>query len=254
MTPETRETLDGYYERSGSWADDRLLATRKSQRTAWIVAGISALVAMGEAMALVGLAPLKTVVPYTLLVDKQTGYVQALNPIGTERIAPDAALTQSFLVQYVLARESYDILTVQSAFKKVALWSVDPARGDYTASMQITNPASPLNALPRSSLIEAQVRSVSSLGNNTAMIRFETVRLARGGTVQSPQSWVAIINYRYSKDPMSVADRYINPLGFQVTRYRKNAEALPQSLETSDQVPGGAAQIGGALPLPGPAR
>ena len=59
------------------------------------------------------LMPLKTVEPYTLLVDRQTGFVQALRPIDAERIAADRALTQSFLVQYVIARESFDIDSLQ---------------------------------------------------------------------------------------------------------------------------------------------
>jgi type IV secretion system protein VirB8 len=38
---------------------------------------------------------------------------------------------------------------------------------------------------------------------------------------------VAIIRYHYSGQPMSVEDRFVNPLGFQVLRYRRDAEALP---------------------------
>ena len=52
---------------------------------AWIVATVALVVALFEALALIVLTPLKTVVPYTLLVDKQTGYVQELKPLDARR-------------------------------------------------------------------------------------------------------------------------------------------------------------------------
>ena len=242
MTPEARKTADDYYAGSGSWAVERTDLLRSSRRTAWIVAIIAAVIALAEAVALMLLTPLKTVVPYTLLVDRQTGFVQALNPIEPNRIAPDSALTQSFLVQYVIAREGFDIATIQSDYRKVSLWSADSARGDYVSSMQVTNPDSPLTRLPRSTAIETRVRSVSSLGRNTALVRFETSRRDRGQALQPSQHWVAVIDYRYANTPMAVEDRFINPLGFQVTRYRRNPETLPTEVPATPAVTTGAAQ------------
>jgi type IV secretion system protein VirB8 len=38
---------------------------------------------------------------------------------------------------------------------------------------------------------------------------------------------VAVIRYRYSGEPMRLEDRFVNPLGFQVLRYRKDPESAP---------------------------
>lgn len=236
MTETPSAPNNDYFAKAGSWADDRQAEIGRSRKIAWIVAGAAAVVAVAEAIALAALAPLKSVEPYTLLVDRQTGFVQSLKPLAKDKIAPDTALTQSFLVQYVLAREGYDIATVQRDYKKVALWTTGPARTDYMNAMQISNPESPLARLPRSSSIDARVRSVSSVGNNTALVRFETVRRDKGGSVQPPQSFVALVTYHYSDAPMSVEDRYINPLGFEVVRYRKNAESLPVVQEPQPDV------------------
>ncbi|WP_252407265.1 VirB8/TrbF family protein, partial [Escherichia coli] len=92
-------------------------ALRGSQRTAWIVAGVACAIALMEAAALLALTPLKTVEPYTLLVDRQTGYVQALKPLDAQQVSANAALTQSFLVQYVIARESFDAAALQSNYR-----------------------------------------------------------------------------------------------------------------------------------------
>jgi type IV secretion system protein VirB8 len=173
------------------------------------------------------LTPLKTVVPYTLLVDRQTGFVQALKPLDPGQLSGNVALTQSFLVQYVIARESFDSASLQTNYRKVALWSEGNARSAYTAGMQASNPESPLASLPRSTIVETRVKSVSPLGTGAAMVRFETVRHDAGTRAQAPRAWVVVIRYRYSGEPMRIEDRFVNPLGFQVSHYRRNPETLP---------------------------
>jgi type IV secretion system protein VirB8 len=232
MTTDAREKLDEYYAQAGSWADERTQSIYASRKVAWIVALVATVVAVLLALAIVFMLPLKTVVPHTVLVDKQTGFVQALDPSQPQKIAPNKALTQSFLVQYVEAREGFDIATVQDQFKKVALWSSGQNKSRYVNMMQASNPESPLAKLPRSTIVDVKILSVSQLSDNSAQVRFMTIRRDSGAAVQPAQNWVAIVKYRYSNAPMAVEDRYVNPLGFEVTDYRKDAEALPTEMMT----------------------
>ena len=227
------EALDAYYAEAESWSRDREEALRGSRRIAWRVAAATAIVAVIEAFALMLLMPLKTVIPYTLLVDRNTGFVQALKPLDPDKVAPDTALTQSFLVQYVIARESFDIDTLDVNYRKVALWSAEQARTDYVTGMQVSNPLSPLVLYPRTTAVEARVKSVSPVGRNVALVRFDTVRRDAGGQARPPQPFVAVIRYRYSGEPMQLQDRLVNPLGFQVLRYRRDPEAVPAEAEAA---------------------
>lgn len=236
MNEMRNDKLDQYYREAESWAEDRHAGIERSRRIAWIVAGVAAGIALFEAIALIVLLPLKTVEPYTLLVDRQTGYVQALSPMRRETIAPDAALTRSFLVQYVIAREGYSLPSLQSDYRKVALWSAGEARERYVRSMQPDNPQSPLATLPRRAIVAVGIRSVSSLSAQTAMVRFTTRRSDPGASEQLPQFWAAVISYRFSGAEMTAEDRLINPLGFQVTRYRRDTETLPEALPPPVQV------------------
>jgi type IV secretion system protein VirB8 len=221
--PSIKE-LNAYFRSSESWAADQQANQRSTVRLAWIVATVLGTVAVAEAVALVVMMPLKTVEPYTLLVDKQTGFVEALKPLERETIAPDRALTRSFVAQYVLAREGFDLSSVRSDYRKVALWSAGEARDRYVADMQATNPASPLARLPRGTMIDVEVRGMSTLTNDTALVRFSTIRTDPGGQPQPAQPWQAVVTWRFSGSAMSEADRLTNPLGFQVVRYRHNAE------------------------------
>ncbi|TMM46664.1 virB8 family protein [Qipengyuania marisflavi] len=224
-----REDIDlSQIEIADSWEHSVTDALERSRRTAWIVATVAALIALLLAAALVILLPLKTVEPYTLLVDRQTGHVERLSPLDGQIIAPDAALTRSFLVQYVIARESFYADSVGNDYRKVALWSQGRERQQYVNLMQANNPLSPLSYMPRGGTIAVEVKSLSSLSAASALVRFDTIRTDPGAQPQAPEHWAAVVNYGFSDAEMSAADRLVNPLGFQVTRYRRDAEALPE--------------------------
>jgi type IV secretion system protein VirB8 len=233
MNDLNRETLDEYYAAAESWSQDRVRAENRSRRIAWIIAAVAALIALLEAAALVALIPLKRDVPYKLKVDKENGYVEALHPLDVTKLTADAALTRSFLVQYVIARESFAADTLQANYKKVGLWSVGEARDRYLADMRSSNSTSPLANLPHGTTVDVQIRSVSSINANTAFVRFTTTQTSPGGQPQVAQNWIATIRYQYTDAAMSDADRLINPLGFQVTRYRKDTESLPDTIAAS---------------------
>lgn len=218
---------EAYFRRARDWAADTRAESVRSRRIAWTVAGIAVSAALFEAVALAMLAPLKSVEPVTILVDRQTGYVQAIDPLTPHRIAADDALTNSYLAQYVAAREGFDRATILRDYRRVALWSSGAARRAYLGIMPATNPASPFQRYPAGTIVSTEVKSVSRLNVGTALVRFDTQVEGQGGTAGARQPWISVVRFRYVDAPMAVADRLVNPLGFQVTGYRRNAEATP---------------------------
>ncbi|HTX50269.1 MAG TPA: type IV secretion system protein [Caulobacteraceae bacterium] len=233
-----------YYQEAATWADDIHGALRASRRVAWIVAAAAAGIAVLEAIALAALAPLKTVVPYTITVDRQTGYVETVRGLEPGALSQDQAVIQSLLVQYVTARETFDATDLREAYHKVLLWSSGPARDEYEQLMRKTTPASPLNLYSPTTLVQVTVKSVSLLTPTTALVRFDTTRQDAGASTGSAQPWTAVIAFRFTNAPMAMGDRFLNPLGFQVTRYRRDAET---PTPYAAPVPG-SAKTGSALP------
>lgn len=227
---EPAEDREAYYVEARSWGADRLADAAKSRRTAWIIAAIATAIAALEALALIALAPIKTVVPYTVMVDRTTGFVQVLEGTHPATVKPNTALTHSMLAQYVIARESFDINSLAQQYKKVALWSGGEARRDYLALMPMSNALSPLNVYPRSALVNTTIESVTPSGPDSVQVRFSTERRDQGQTAVATGRYVAQIRFRYSGEPLSLEDRLANPLGFQVIEYRRDQELAPQAL------------------------
>jgi type IV secretion system protein VirB8 len=237
-----------YFDQAASWADVSQTDAARSRRLAWTIAGIAVGLAFFEAVALAMLVPLKTVQPITLLVDRHTGYVQALDPTSPRRVVADEALTQAFLAQYVTAREGFDRATISADYRKVALLSSGPARAAYLAALPGSNPASPLNRYPPGTIVMARVKSVSKLEPGTALVRFDTQQQDRSGRLGPAQPWISVIRYRYTDAPMTVEDRLVNPLGFQVLTYRRDAEA-PIPAQTSIPAAKGALAVVSPTPV-----
>lgn len=213
------------YAEAASWALDRRMAEIRSARRAWLVAGVAVTIAALEALALVALAPLKTLVPTTVLVDRTTGFAQAVAGNGGQTITPDAALTQALLAQYVVARESMDRARISGDYRRVALWSDGAVRRDYIAATQAA-----VSGLASGTITTVAVESVSLEPGGQARLRFVTTRKAGTGTTTTTRSWwVAQIAYRFSGAPVAMADRLDNPLGLAVTRYVRDSEAPPVS-------------------------
>lgn len=219
--------LKSTYREGNSWAGDRLADNARSRRIAWIIAGIATLVAALEAIALAGLIPLKTVVPMAVLVDKQTGAVTTVDPTKATEIAPDSALTRSMLAQYVTARETIDRASVSQDYRKVALWSGGEARTAYLAQMKPGNPTNPYVRMPGNATVQVVIRSVSPLDKASALVRYDLIEQGIAGTAPTIRPYVSLLRYQYRKRDLSEADRFINPLGFEVIQYRRDAEAPP---------------------------
>ncbi|GEO01170.1 conjugal transfer protein TraJ [Novosphingobium sediminis] len=240
-----------YYASAESWAADRTEQMARTLRLTRLLAAGAAAVAVIEAIALIAITPLKTVVPYTIMVDRTTGFATVLDEKAVPNIKPDSALTQSLLAQYVVARETFDVAGLQGQYRKVALWSGEQARRDYLGQMQSGNPESPINRYPRGTIVETVIESVTPMADNAALVRFYTQRRDRGQEPGAPSYWVSLVRFRFSGTPMALNDRLINPLGFQVVHYRRDQEA-PPPVSAATQASADNTASGAALPLPAP--
>lgn len=200
--------------------------TKKVAKLAWYVAG-SCMVITGLAVgAILGLTPLKTVEPFVIRVDNNTGATDIVSIMKTRETSYGEVMDKFWLTQYVRYRESYDWETVQDTFNTTNLLS---SPSEQTAFTQIykDNPQAPHKILRDTAKVVVRVHAVSFVGN-MAQVRFEkeVIPLNRNNVVPPPQRYIATIAYEYKNTSMKDEDRLINPLGFQVISYRVDKESV----------------------------
>ena len=215
-----------YFAAARTWADSQASATARETRIAWRVAAGAAIIALLLALALVLLVPLKSVTPYILTVDRQTGAVEAATTVQSGRLSQNEAVIQAQLAGYVIARETFDSTDLANQYRRVQLMSSRPVAQAYVGQMAAANPDSPLRTLSQGDTVSIRIRSVSLINDGAALVRFSATRTGAGGGNGQASNFVSAISFGFSGKPLRQSDRYDNPLGFQVTRYRRDAEGV----------------------------
>lgn len=214
-----------YFAEARSWDHDRLAAAYRSRRLAWSVAAMAAVLAAAAATAVAALAPLKTVEPYVVRVDRTTGAVEVLRGLSSSGPATyDEAVTKSFLATYVRAREGWLPPAAEANFRQVSIMSTPEEQQRWALAFRPTNAASPQVAYGGSADVQVGVRAITFVAPGVANIRFH--RTIRRGAQTEESDWIATAAFAYTKAPMGESDRLRNPLGFQVSSYRADPEVV----------------------------
>lgn len=198
--------------------------TRKNAKIAWYVAGGSMIIAGLAVGAVLGLTPLKTVEPFVIRVDNNTGATDIVTTMKKQEKSYGEVIDKFWLAQYVRYRESYDWQTVQDTFDATNLLSAPPEQEAFSRIYK-DNPSAPHKILHDTARVTVKINSIAFVGD-MAQVRFEKaiIPLNKSTTIPEPQRYIATIAYEYKNAGMRDEDRLVNPLGFQVTSYRVDKE------------------------------
>lgn len=221
-----------YYEDATAWDIDRERRIKRSERIAWIVAACGVSCAIIASVAVMLLTPLKSVQPFVIRVDKATGIVNVVRTMRPGPTSYNEAITRYFLSTYIRAREGYSRPLAESDFDTVSLMSGSVQRHQYVTFFDpVKNQKSPLNIYNTETTIDAKIKSISFLKQNTAAVRY--LRIKRTGMVTKETDWIATVTFKYVNGPETAKAREVNPLGFLVTDYRTDPETI---INNSDNI------------------
>ncbi len=216
--------LKSYFDKARRFDQDRLIQVERSARIAWFVAISASVVAVVSVFAIAGLTPLKTVEPFVVRVDNSTGIVDVVSALTSTAGTYDEAVTKYFAARYVRAREGYVWSEGEENFRTVALLSNQAQQSRFAAVYRGSNPDSPQNIYGRSATSRINIVSISLINANVVSVRYMRT-VMRGDDIRTTH-WVATLTFSYVNAPMSSTDRLVNPLGFAVSEYRADPEAI----------------------------
>jgi type IV secretion system protein VirB8 len=222
-----------YFGKATDWEADRQSRLEKSERRAWLVAGVATVTALVAVGGMATLAPLRRVVPMVFAVDRATGNTELVNATddrGIAQLGYQELLDKHWISRYVLARESYFWRLLQTDYDTVLMLSADDVGRDYASLFQGPEPRD--RKLGPQTQWKVTVLSVSlqhDAAGSKAVVRFlREQRQQNDDRLGSPAYYVATIAYDY-KPSMFGRERDLiqNPLGFRVVSYRVDPELAP---------------------------
>jgi len=223
---KSKESLRQYLAEANGWETDAVARANRSAKLGWIVGFIGLATGLCAVIAIMGLTPLKQVVPVVIRVDNATGITEVVEQLTNAKTNYQEAINRYFLQQYVRYREGFNRATAAHNYTAVGLMSVRNEQTSYAEWFTPRNPTSPLNTHGEGHRTEISIRSTSFLNAETALVRFIREQHQPGMARPILSYWAATITFTYQNPPTSQTDREINPLGFQVTGYRVDPESL----------------------------
>lgn len=202
----------------------------KSERAAWALVVVFAIIAILAVGAVLLMTPLKQTIPYHVYVDKETGAMQAVVVNDRVSITTNEAVARYWLGRYVSARERYVYRLQQEDYDFVMATSATPVAQEY--SYPYTGPTNRADLLKetieeRINILSVQV-TPGATGRGT--VRYQKIVWRAG--MREPESvktyvadvafdWIAPTNW-------STKDLLVNPMGFAVLAYRTTQELQAQ--------------------------
>lgn len=152
----------------------------------------------------------KSLEPYVIEVESKTGIATIVNQLTAQNFTGDQVIRRYFINQFIQAASGYDPKTYKLDVDKVRLFSTPDVYNDFRNRINARE-------LGVDSKIEVRVKSVQFTDGNTAQIRL--LRLISNNDKSSTKDEVVTMNFFFTDLNLTMEERLINPLGFQVSKY-----------------------------------
>lgn len=215
-----KKPKNGQLEAAKNWYADRYQFV-VIQRNVLALITLLALAGLGiTTFAVARIAGSKSFEPFVLEIESKTGITTVVDQNTFSKFKADESVIRFFILKYINAREGYDVYNYSFDYgHTVRLLSSGEVYRDFAKSIGLDNPKSPIR-----------------LGNKTRRVSLKSMTFLTAKKVQSrvlvsdsvdgELHRVITIDFEFFDLRLSMAERYINPLGFQVVNYRNDEEAV----------------------------
>lgn len=154
----------------------------------------------------------KSLEPFVIEVEEKTGVATVVDQMTSQNFTGDQAVRRYFLNQFVHAASGYNPRTYKLDLEKVRLLSVPSVYSDFRKRIN------PRNLGPEAQY-EIRIKSIQFTKANTAQIRIlRQINLPNESLKTKDE--IITMTYYFSPDMnLTIEERLVNPLGFQVSGY-----------------------------------
>ena len=217
----------GALEEAKNWYADRYQFV-VVQRNILAVITLVALVGLGiTTFAVSRIADSKSFEPYVIEVEDRTGATALVDPNTVIKYSGDEMVVRYFLNSYVRAREGFNRAFYEYDYNTlVRLLSSRNVYKDFYATIAPEAPNTPVK-LPLGVTRDVGVKSIVFIGEKRAQIRIQVNQVSPNSQADTwTKHYILTADFEFFPLELTLKDRYTNPLGFQITGYRRDEDAV----------------------------
>lgn len=173
----------------------------------------------------------KSLIPYVIEVEEKTGVPTVVEQLNQSSFTADVTLKRYFIYSFVKAAEGYNPGSFRDDYKKLMLFSTPGVFRQIQNNINPRNEKSPAALIGNRGIIDVALKSISFSSPEHAIVRFRLVNVGTVYGFANNRDMIADIDFRFANLNLSLEERYINPLGFQVTKYVVDRELVMGSEE-----------------------
>jgi type IV secretion system protein VirB8 len=168
----------------------------------------------------------KSITPYVIEIEEKTGIPTVVEQLTQSHFTADAALKRYFLYNFLKITEGYDPATFQNDYRKLLLFTTAQVFRQIQVNINPRNENSPRTKIGNRGIIEVALKSMSFSTPTKATIRFRLKNIGSVTGFADNRDMIADIEFTFANLNLTTEERYINPLGFQVTKYVVDKELV----------------------------
>lgn len=156
----------------------------------------------------------KSLEPYIIEVEEKTGIATVVDQLTAQNFTGDQMIRKYFINEFLRAASGYDPRTYKMDVDKVRLFSVPGVYSDFRNRINARD-------LGPDAKIDVRVKSIQFIDGNTVQIRVvQQSSTSQDDYNAKTRDQVITLGFYFSPEMnLSMEERLINPLGFQVNRY-----------------------------------
>lgn len=166
----------------------------------------------------------KSLVPYVIEIEEKSGIPTIVEQLNESHFTADVSLKRYFIYSFLSAAQGYNPGTFREDYRKLALFSTPSVFREIQASINPRNPQSPAAMIGNRGIIEVAIKSLIFQTPNSVTIRYRLKNIGSVSGFANNRDMIAEMDFRFTNLTLSQQDRYINPIGFQVTRFVADQE------------------------------
>jgi type IV secretion system protein VirB8 len=154
----------------------------------------------------------KSLEPYVIEVEEKTGIATVVDQMSAQSFTGNQMIVKYFINQFVHMASGYNSRSYDEDVDKVRLLSSAPVFSEFRSRINARD-------LGKDTNIAVRIKSMQFLNSNSVQIRILT-QTTQSDLPPKTRDQIITMNFLFAPEMnLSMEERLINPLGFQVTAY-----------------------------------
>ncbi|MES2984447.1 MAG: type IV secretion system protein [Pseudomonadota bacterium] len=216
---------------SKHWYQDKYQHVLTQRNVLALVAIVSLFAATVAVVAVMRLAPLKSVEPYLLQIDEKSGITQRVIPVTKKEYTADEAVDRYFTALFLRMFESYSANTLRYNYNVVRLMSTPDVFAYFRNQVNPSSETGFAKRLGSEGQRDIKIKSMVYIVNPGAQSSSTKIMQIRLSTIESApgigdkeNSWIITLTFEYADLNINQEEQWLNPLGYTVTSYQIQSE------------------------------